>query len=253
MRELARRLSLTTDHYTNLWRIEHDYVRPTARTIARFADVCGVTAEERDAWVRMCFVRQPPTPQGTPWSEAQRSAHFATVSLRARGRCRLSDYRLRLGLTGAELARRADIEPYRVSALETGNASPARDEFYTNSSPWTDTAQVIADTLGVTCAWLWPEHAPATPRLMREETPTPEALYADAEMRERVRAAVASLPPRERAVIVRRFGLIDGEEATLEETAPHVGGVSRERVRQLEAQALRQLRAILRNALDDAA
>ena len=66
-------------------------------------------------------------------------------------------------------------------------------------------------------------------------------------MREVVRAAVAALPPRERTVIVRRFGLINDVEATLDEIGPHVGGVSRERVRQLEATALRELRRALSN------
>ena len=208
--DLARALSAGRGIYTLVWRWERAIHRPAARSIARVANVLGVSTEERATWMRFAFVRQPP-PRSTPWSDAQREAHFAAVSLRAQGRCRLSDYRLRIGLTGAELARRCGVTHSDVCALETGLNSPARDAFYTHCDPWTDNARRIADCLGVTCAWLWPEHAPATPRLMREETPTPEALYADAEMREVVRAAVAALPPRERAVIVRRFGLIDDE------------------------------------------
>jgi RNA polymerase sigma factor (sigma-70 family) len=145
------------------------------------------------------------------------------------------------------------VSPSEVSGLETGIESPRSTATHDSADAWKEIPQRIADCLGVTCSWLWPEHAPATPRLMREETPTPEALYADAEMREAVRAAVAALPPRERAVIVRRFGLIDDEEATLEEIASHVGGVSRERVRQLEVRALRELRTKLRNVRADAA
>jgi len=230
----------------SVWYLEANRQLPVYSTVDSLADAVGLSDAGRASWMRFA------SPDGR-WSDSQRRGHFVAVSLRAQGRCRLTDYRLRIGLTGAELARRVGVGASCVSALETGLESPLRDAFYTHSDAWTDTAQRIADTLGVTCSWLWPEHAPATPRLMREETPTPEALYADAEMRERVRAAVASLPPRERAVIVRRFGLVDGEEATLEETAPHVGGVSRERVRQLEVQAIRQLRAILRNARDGAA
>jgi len=239
--------------------------RPTAKSIQRVADVLGVDDAKRASLMRCAFVQDSRRRSKRPrrksarasrclvWSESRRASHFATVSLRVRGRCRLSNYRLSLGWTGAELARRCGVANVDVCALETGNESPRRAALYAGDDPWRETSRRIAEYLGVTCEWLWPEHAPATPRLMREETPTPEALYADAETRERVRAAVASLPPRERAVIVRRFGLIDGEEATLEEIAPHVGGVSRERVRQLEAQALRQLRAILRNDRGDAA
>ena len=76
-----------------------------------------------------------------------------------------------------------------------------------------------------------------------------QALYADAETRAVMLAAVAALPPREREVIVRRFGLLDDSDgATLEEIAHHVGNVSRERVRQIESQALRALRTALCNA-----
>jgi RNA polymerase primary sigma factor len=50
------------------------------------------------------------------------------------------------------------------------------------------------------------------------------------------------LTDRERTVVVMRFGLDDGQPKTLDEIARALG-VSRERVRQIEAQALRKLRA----------
>lgn len=183
------------------------------------------------------------------WTEDRRRKFFNATSTRRAQRSRLTAYRARVGLTGVDLARRVGTHATTVCALETERKDPRHDAASPSDSPWIDVAQRIADCLGVTCAWLWPEHAPATPRLPREETPTPEDLYADAEMREVVRVAVAALPPRERAVIVRRFGLIDDVEATLDEIGPHVGGVSRERVRQLEATALRELRTRLRNAV----
>jgi len=56
-----------------------------------------------------------------------------------------------------------------------------------------------------------------------------------------LRAAVATLPPRERRLIELRYGLHDGQYRTLEEVG-HRFGLSRERIRQLEASALRKLR-----------
>jgi RNA polymerase primary sigma factor len=60
-------------------------------------------------------------------------------------------------------------------------------------------------------------------------------------LREDLRAAVARLPERERRIIQLRYGLHDGRERTLEEVGAVIG-VTRERIRQLEAVALRKLR-----------
>jgi RNA polymerase sigma factor (sigma-70 family) len=56
-----------------------------------------------------------------------------------------------------------------------------------------------------------------------------------------IREVMAQLSPRERDVLRLRFGLDDGRQRTLEEVAK-VYGVSRERIRQVEAKALRKLR-----------
>ncbi len=60
-------------------------------------------------------------------------------------------------------------------------------------------------------------------------------------MRNDVDAALASLDPREREILTLRFGLADGQSRTLEELASQLG-ISRERVRQIEARALARLR-----------
>ncbi len=56
------------------------------------------------------------------------------------------------------------------------------------------------------------------------------------------------LGEREREILVRRFGLRDGEEATLEQVGREVGGISRERVRKIQQAALARLRAMAREA-----
>ncbi len=60
-------------------------------------------------------------------------------------------------------------------------------------------------------------------------------------LREQVKNALAVLSDREREVLELRFGLVDGKDHTLEEVGQHFK-VTRERVRQIEAKALRKLR-----------
>ncbi|MFP3896958.1 MAG: sigma-70 family RNA polymerase sigma factor [Anaerolineales bacterium] len=60
-------------------------------------------------------------------------------------------------------------------------------------------------------------------------------------LREQVRESLASLSEREQNVLALRFGLDGGETYTLEEVGEKIG-VTRERVRQIEAKALRKLR-----------
>ncbi len=60
-------------------------------------------------------------------------------------------------------------------------------------------------------------------------------------LRESVKNALAVLSERERQVLEMRFGLVDGKDHTLEEVGQYFN-VTRERIRQIEAKALRKLR-----------
>ncbi len=60
-------------------------------------------------------------------------------------------------------------------------------------------------------------------------------------LREQVQNALAVLSEREREVLEMRFGLLDGKDHTLEEVGQQFN-VTRERIRQIEAKALRKLR-----------
>lgn len=77
-----------------------------------------------------------------------------------------------------------------------------------------------------------------------EAAQEPYALLADADVREHCDEWLAELDPKQREVVVRRFGLHDREPATLEEVGGELG-VTRERVRQIQIEALKKLRRIL--------
>jgi RNA polymerase primary sigma factor len=59
-----------------------------------------------------------------------------------------------------------------------------------------------------------------------------------------VNAALLELPERERRVLQLRYGLVDGKTRTLEEVGATFG-ITRERTRQIEAEAMQQLRTPL--------
>ncbi len=73
-----------------------------------------------------------------------------------------------------------------------------------------------------------------------DEAPGPLDQIAAHQLRDQLRGALAKLQPRERRVLLLHFGL-DGEPRTLEEVGREFG-VSRERIRQVEQKALRNLR-----------
>jgi RNA polymerase primary sigma factor len=70
---------------------------------------------------------------------------------------------------------------------------------------------------------------------------SPVEAVLDLDMRERTLAALEKLTPREQKVIRMRFGLDDGIEHTLEEVG-RTFGLTRERIRQIETQVMRNLR-----------
>ncbi len=74
-----------------------------------------------------------------------------------------------------------------------------------------------------------------------EDTLSPVDSVTNGLLREQVQEALASLNDRERQVLEFRFGLVDGKEHTLEEVSGYFT-VTRERIRQIEAKALRKLR-----------
>jgi RNA polymerase primary sigma factor len=74
-----------------------------------------------------------------------------------------------------------------------------------------------------------------------ESMPEPVDAAAKELLKEQVQNALAVLTERERQVLEMRFGLLDGKDYTLEEVGKYFN-VTRERIRQIEAKALRKLR-----------
>ncbi len=74
-----------------------------------------------------------------------------------------------------------------------------------------------------------------------ETIPAPSDAASHQLLKEQVHNALSALTDREREVLEMRFGLKDGQDHTLEEVGQHFR-VTRERIRQIEAKALRKLR-----------
>ncbi|MEG2014357.1 MAG: sigma-70 family RNA polymerase sigma factor, partial [Clostridia bacterium] len=74
-----------------------------------------------------------------------------------------------------------------------------------------------------------------------DKTEAPSDVAAQTMLREQLIGALHKLTPREEMVIRLRYGLDDGRSRTLEEVGKEFN-VTRERIRQIEAKALRKLR-----------
>lgn len=74
-----------------------------------------------------------------------------------------------------------------------------------------------------------------------DTTPTPPDTAYQAMLRDRIEEVLTTLSPREVRILRMRFGLQNGRSYTLEEVGQKFG-LTRERIRQIEGQALRRLR-----------
>ena len=74
-----------------------------------------------------------------------------------------------------------------------------------------------------------------------EDAPMPAEAASHTLLKEQLSGVLKSLTPREEKVLRLRFGLEDGRPRTLEEVGKEFN-VTRERIRQIEAKALRKLR-----------
>lgn len=73
----------------------------------------------------------------------------------------------------------------------------------------------------------------------------PEGVLQDGDLKERITEWLEALSPKQREVLARRFGLLGYEPSTLEDVGFEIG-LTRERVRQIQVEALRKLRDFLK-------
>lgn len=76
-----------------------------------------------------------------------------------------------------------------------------------------------------------------------ELSPGPDEMVLDAEERERLENLLSTLDDRSADVVRRRYGLVDGRQAKLSDIGAH-WGITAERVRQIERQAIARLRTM---------
>lgn len=75
---------------------------------------------------------------------------------------------------------------------------------------------------------------------------SPTSAVAKADLKEQLLKVMDSLDPREKEVLIKRYGLLDEEPMTLEEVGKSMN-LSRERIRQIEEKALRKMRNPIRS------
>ena len=74
-----------------------------------------------------------------------------------------------------------------------------------------------------------------------DDSPAPAEAASHALLKEAIQSVLDTLTPREALVLKLRFGIVDGRQRTLEEVGKEFK-ITRERIRQIEAKALRKLR-----------
>jgi len=76
-----------------------------------------------------------------------------------------------------------------------------------------------------------------------ESSINPEILFEDEKSKQYLIRCLSNLSPKYKEVIVERFGLLGHQPKTLEEVAEQIG-LTRKRVRQIQAEAVKRLRKL---------
>ena len=123
--------------------------------------------------------------------------------------------------SSAEIARELELSPEQVERIRRSSETPISLEKPTGDDQETELGHLLSD----------------------ESAPSPEEAAETTLRNEQLRTSLSALGERERRVLELRYGLDGGQPHTLDEVG-RTFNVTRERIRQIENQSLKKLRAL---------
>jgi RNA polymerase sigma factor for flagellar operon FliA len=210
---LARRMASTMPHSIDVGDLVQDGVIGLIDAAHRFDDARGIKfetfAERRIRGAMIDALRRDAWPRGVRRQRRELEAARETLRRELGHEPSLSDLAAKVGTDEKRLGRTI----VRIATIES-------------TSPL-----ATSETVDEACL---------PTALVPSEPEAPDAAYERTEVKERVRAAIASLPPRERKVI----GLYYYGDVTMKQIGAEIG-VNESRVSQLHARAIKRLRLVL--------
>jgi RNA polymerase sigma factor for flagellar operon FliA len=210
---LARRMASTMPHSIDVGDLVQDGVIGLIDAAHRFDESRGIKfetfAERRVRGAMIDALRRDAWPRGVRRQRRELEAARETLRRELGHEPSLSDLAAKVGTDEKRLGRTI----VRIATIES-------------TSPL-----ATSETVDEACL---------PTALVPSEPEAPDAAYERTEVKERVRAAIASLPPRERKVI----GLYYYGDVTMKQIGAEIG-VNESRVSQLHARAIKRLRSVL--------
>lgn len=210
---LARRVAASMPHSIELGDLVQDGMLGLIDAACRFDEARGIKfetfAERRVRGAMIDALRRDAWPRGVRRQRRQLEAAREELRRELGAEPSLADLAARVGSDEARLGRTI----VRINTIES-------------TSPLSAGENVDGSSL------------PAA--LVPSEPPAPDKSFEEKEVRDRIRAAIASLPPRERRVVAMYYYA----EATMKQIGAEIG-VNESRVSQLHARAIARLRKAL--------
>jgi RNA polymerase sigma factor FliA len=210
---LARRVASSMPHSIELNDLVQDGMLGLIDAACRFDEARGIKfetfAERRVRGAMIDALRRDAWPRGVRRQRRELEAAREELRRELGAEPSLADLAARVGSDEARLGRTI----VRIHTIESTSPLSAGDNVDGSTLP---------------------------PALVPSEPTAPDRAYEQQEVRDRIRAAIASLPPRERKVI----GLYYYAEATMKQIGAEIG-VNESRVSQLHARAIQRLKKAL--------
>jgi RNA polymerase sigma factor FliA len=210
---LARRVASSMPHSIELGDLIQDGMLGLIDAACRFDEARGIKfetfAERRVRGAMIDALRKDAWPRGVRRQRRQLEEAREALRRELGGEPSIADLAARIGSDEVRLERTI----VRINTIESTSPLSAGDHVDGSTLP---------------------------PALVPSEPPAPDSALEEKEVRERIRAAIASLPPRERRVVALYYY----GEATMKQIGADIG-VNESRVSQLHARAIQRLRKAL--------